>query len=165
MKFDPFKWNEVKPNEEFEIPPGRLCVMSSEIAKVYVTAEGYEVLAGVGYKVEITTKAKMTAKIDAPKGARCFYESPPAVNYSPKGEVFSNADRKPLESGTVLEVTKALRQFRLERQVIMGELKAEQRKLLALREERAPKRRKARDAEDPEEDVDDEQDVSADAAE
>lgn len=129
MKFDVFKWAEIEAGEVHEICQGRVHVMCSKESAVYVEVEGYEVLAGVGTEVRADIQADVVrVKIDAPKGTRAFIYKPMGVSMKSEGEIFTNADRKPLESGTVLEVKKALREFKLEqmrlRQAMRGEREA-----------------------------------------
>lgn len=114
MKFDPTNWQEVKPNETYQAKTSRLFVMCSQQAALYVSAEGVEALAGVGASIDVNTAKPTTFKIDAPAKARCFIYEPTRLGYEPQGEVFTNTDRQPMESGTMLEITKALRQFKLE---------------------------------------------------
>lgn len=115
MKFDPTKWQEIKPNEAYQNKTGRLSVMCSETtAALYVTAQGLEALAGVGAKIDVASVEAETFKVTASDDARVFVYLPHRAPYAPVGEVFTNLDRKPMESGSVLEVTRAIRAFKIE---------------------------------------------------
>lgn len=138
MKFDVFKWQEVKPNEEHKAPQGRLHLMCSEVAKVYVSAQGVEVLAQVGHETDIQSKEALTYRVEAPEGARVFVEVNRSVNNNTTGEVFTNMDRTPSESGTMLEVQRALRLFHLEQKTLRREIDSERQSLQRLRKTREP---------------------------
>jgi hypothetical protein len=53
------------------------------------------------------------------------------------GEVFTNLDRMPMESGTVAEVTREMRRFKLEQAGMLREMRAERAKLTREREHMA----------------------------
>lgn len=134
MKFDPFAWAEVQPNEKTETGKGILRVRCSAPAPLYVEAEGYEVLAEVGTAFEIDLSEAVIWRVDAPKGARIFWMPPPLTSYRPQGEVYTNIDRMPHESGQLAEVTRALRMFEIERRSALREIRAEAAALHAARE-------------------------------
>lgn len=125
MKFDPFKRQEVKLNVENKAPEGRLRLWASRRVSLFVASEGYEVLAGSGYEFDLQTQAEMIFRVEGEDGARAFIELPTRTVFEPSdGETFTNIDRKPMESGNVLEVTRALRLMRLEHQRMMAEIAA-----------------------------------------
>lgn len=132
MKFDPFNWQEVTINDEYESPKGRLHIMCSQNASVYVQALGYEVLAGVGQKIDITTAQAVTYRIEAPEGTRAFVETREAHFVKSSGEIFTNFDKKPTESGAVQEINRALRRFKLEQQEIRRQMRIESQTLRGL---------------------------------
>jgi len=114
MKFDPTQWDEIEIGVSYETEKGLLHVMCTEQAQVFVEAQGIEALAGIGYEVRKETKGAVRFQVNAKKGARAFVFTPASMSFEPTGATFTNIDRKPMESGSVLEVTKALRQMRLE---------------------------------------------------
>lgn len=130
-KFDPLQWSEVNPNEEIQAPEGRLRLRLSEAAPVYVTAHGVEVLAGIASEIDAVTSAEMTFRVEG--DVRAFLFSPLRRVFSPGGEAFTNADRMPMESGTVAEVSKALRLFKLEQRALVAEVRSERAALQAER--------------------------------
>lgn len=134
MKFDPFVWAEVQSNEKTETGKGILRVRCSAPAPLYVEAEGYEVLAEVGTAFEIDLSEAVTWRVDAPKGARIFWMPSALTSYRPQGEVYTNIDRMPHESGQLAEVTRAMRMFELERRATLKEIRAEAVALRAARE-------------------------------
>lgn len=114
-KFDPFNWSPVEIGKEFEAPKGSLRVMCSDPeAAVYVGAEGHEALAGVGTEVSIQTAQQLTFRVEARKGSKAFIERTVTMSLDgPPKEVFTNADRMPHESGSVMEVRAEMRKFLL----------------------------------------------------
>lgn len=135
MKLDPFAWSEVNPNEKVEAGKGILRVRCSASAPLYVECEGYEVLAEVGTAFEVDLSEAVTWRVDAPKGARIFWMPPALTSHRPEGEVYTNIDRMPHESGQLAEVTRAMRMFEVERRSYLKQMRAE---IAALRAAPAP---------------------------
>ncbi|SEH91223.1 hypothetical protein [Paracoccus alkenifer] len=134
MKLDPFAWSEVNLNEKIQAGKGILRVRCSAPAPLYVEAEGYEVLAEVGTSFEIDLSEAVTWRVDAPKGARIFWMPPPVTSHRPYGEVYTNIDRMPHESGQLAEVTRAMRMLELERRSVLKEIRSEAAALRAARD-------------------------------
>lgn len=145
MKIDLYKWREVKPNEKFQAPKGRLHIMCSKSANLYVEAFGIEVLAGFGQEIDISTTETVIATVEADSDARVFIESPRAIFHESEGEVFTNIDRTPTESGSLNEVRKAMRLFQLEQRELSRQMKAEHHELLRQRKALGAKYRPAED--------------------
>lgn len=133
MKFDPFNWHEVKPNEKTQSQKGWLRVRCSSAAPLYIQAQGVEALAGVNTCFDVETSEKVTWHIDAPEGVRVFYQGRTPTATKPQGETFTNIDRMPQESGMLAEVTKAMRAFELERRAALGEIRRERDALARLK--------------------------------
>ena len=130
MKFDVFKWQEIDASSVYEIQSGKVHVMCSKPAAVFATVEGYEVLLGVGTEIKADIAAlSVEIKIQAPSGTRAFVNSPTVALLVDDGEVFTNIDRQPMESGTMLEIKKAMRQFQIEQMNLRRELRAERHAL------------------------------------
>lgn len=124
MKFDPFSWDEVKTNVQIETGKGRLQVRVSQPAALYVEAQGVEALFGVGTSHDVEVSETVKIRVEAPKGARAFLFRPHRTTaVEPVGEVYTNADRMTQESGTMLEITRARREFELERRAMLREMK------------------------------------------
>lgn len=136
MKFDPFAWHEVKPNEDYEAPKGRLRLLCSKASPLYISAVGVEALAGVSTSFDLEISGQVTFCLDADPGTRVFVHIPRNAVQAPVtgAEVFTNADRMPLESGTVLEVKRALRELQLAQREQLAEMRGEARKLRAERQ-------------------------------
>lgn len=125
MRFDPFNWSEVKPNVEIKVDNGRLQLLCSVPSQVYVTAQGYEVLAGVGQEVNLQISEEVTFRIESDAPGRYFVYQPERIALEAEGEVFTNADRMIEESGTIAEIRRELRAFELERRETLREIRME----------------------------------------
>lgn len=133
MKFDPFSWREVPNNEETPFGKGRLRLRLSGRAPLYVSAQGVEALVGIEENFEVEVSEDVTFRVDGPDGLRAFLYDPEPTTTEPEGEVFTNADRMPMESGSLAEVTRALRVFEMERRTALREIRQETAKLKAAR--------------------------------
>ncbi|VDC31836.1 hypothetical protein [Pseudogemmobacter humi] len=131
MKFDPFSWNEVKTNEKISIKKGWLRLRLSAPCPLYVEAEGCEALVGVETSFDVELSEAVSFCVAAPKGVRAFLHVPPGTVFEPQGEVYTNIDRMPDESGNVLEVRRAMRQLELERRAMLRSIRAERDASLA----------------------------------
>lgn len=135
MKFDPYSWQEFDNDQQVNAPKGRLRVRCSQPAALYIEAQGYEALADYGTAFEIDVSEAVMWRIDGPEGTRAFVYRPRDTSTVAKGEVFTNIDRMPHESGQMVEVQRALRQFEIERRAALREIRAEQASLRALRDQ------------------------------
>lgn len=134
MKFDPYNWNEASPNEKVQSRKGILRVRTSAPAPLYISAEGVEALAGYGTAFDVETSEAVIWRVDAPKGVRVFYEAPPRTSVAASGEVYTNIDRMPDESGNLAEVLRARRLFEIEQRAMLRDLRQERAALIAERE-------------------------------
>lgn len=128
MRFDPFTYEAVKPDSVVDGPQGGCRVVCHPHAAVFVQADGYEVLAAYGScDLQITGaySFRVVGAGDAPASYRLLVRAASA----PVGETFTNLDRMPNESGSVLAVTSALRKMKLEQNAFAKELREERRKL------------------------------------
>ena len=123
MKFDPLTWNEVPTNETFNIGKGVVRLRASAPVPFYVEIHGVEALADYGTNVEIEVSEAARAKVIAPKGVRVFVYSPMPTATQAQGEVFTNIDRMPSESGPMAEVTRALRALEIERRSALRDIR------------------------------------------
>lgn len=124
MKFDPFAWNEVKPNEK--ISPRKILRLRADApGALWCEAEGVETLVALGAAFEVETPEAVTFIFRAGAGIRVFVHEPVPTTAEASGEVFTNIDRMPDESGTLAEVTRARRMFELERRAMLREIRAE----------------------------------------
>lgn len=125
MKFDPFSYDEVKTNVEIESRKGKLRLQLSAPSALYVSAQGYEALAGYGASFDLEITEAFSFRIEAAKGVRAFRLNPAPASYVATGEVYTNADRMPHESGSMAEVLRARRMLEIERRSMMAEMRAE----------------------------------------
>lgn len=125
MKFNPFQWKEVKTNETLQAPKGRLLLRLSAPCPVYVSSEGYQALLGFASDFDATFSEPVEVEIAAPKGVRAFCYEPEGASFVALGESFTNIDRMPSESGMLAEVTRARRQFEIEKRQMLNEMRHE----------------------------------------
>lgn len=125
MRFNPFEWEEINVEETRAAPKGRLWLRCSQECAVYLTAQGYEVLGEVGREIDLTLSEDVTFRVEAPANARIFLYKPQVQFIEPTGEVFTNADRMPSESGAMMETRRALRMLQLEQQAVLRQMRAE----------------------------------------
>lgn len=135
MKFDPFNWQEVK--HEVEIQSGRVQVSCSAPSALYAEAQGVETLVGFGTAWDLDLSAPVTLRLDGPPTARLFVALQYLVVDQPDAEMFTNIDQMPLESGSVLEVTRALRMMEINKRQTMAEMRELHAELMAQRGEAA----------------------------
>ena len=151
MKLDFTKIHEVTSNETHQTPLGGLQLRcTDQQAAIYVTGYGVEVLAGIGScDCVFPEDAEATFRVDAKEGARAYLTLVNRQEYHPVGERFTNADRRPHESGSMQEVNSALRMFKLEQHRTISAMRAERKALEAARAS-TPKEQAAKpDGSDP----------------
>ena len=131
MKLDFLSIHEVETNAKVETPKGGLQLRCSDpYAPIYIEAYGVEVLAGVGScDCVFSEEPEATFRVESKKGARAFLTLSPRQTYAPRGERFTNMDRRPHESGTMDEVKRGLRLFHLQQRDLLREMKAERQAL------------------------------------
>ena len=132
MKLDFLKTHEVEDHAKDQPTPqgGLQLRVSDPHAAIYVTGHGVEVLAGIGScDCVFSQDADATFRVEAKKGARSFLTLAPRQSYEPHGERYTNMDRMPSESGTMNEITRALREFKLKQNEVLREVKAQKRDL------------------------------------
>lgn len=132
MKFDPKSWFEVKPNEPIQVEKGELRLRASAIVPLYAETQGFEALVGVQSAFEVEFSEAVTVRFEASKGVRAFVYRPLQTSLEPVGEVFTNIDRMPDESGALAEVTRARRMFEFERRSMLREIRQERDAALRL---------------------------------
>lgn len=139
-KMNPFDFTETKTNEEIQFPQGRLWLRLSQAAPIYVTLDGVETLVSQGHDTEVDLKLSQdgTFRIDAEGPCRAFIYNPHKVVFEPAGEIFTNTERMPHESGTVAEINGALRRFKLEQRIMLKEIQEQRAQLDAGRQPAPP---------------------------
>lgn len=122
MKFDPFNWQEEQANAKIKVRKGRVRLHVSAPAPVYFEAEGVEALVGVGTAFDFTVSEPGFVTVAA-EGVRVFRLGDPLTAFEAEGEVFTNIDRQPMESGMLADVLRAKRMFEIERREVLRELR------------------------------------------
>lgn len=129
--FDPFKWHKAKPNEKLFMRQGSVHGFCSDPNAVWLvetanpeTGELRDAIAAVGPECHAKTAGACTLTVIAVKGALLYVEHPLREGIKPSGQKYTNTDRKPQESGAVLEVRKALREFEYAKRQGLRELRA-----------------------------------------
>lgn len=130
---DVFAWSEVAQDLLYEGPSRSLVVRSSMPAPVFVTQEGYEVLAGVGTEVECKVSGAYSFRVAGPKGCRSFFLGDKSPGMASEGLVYTNPDRMAHQSGAYDEVKRLLRKQQLEHRAALSEMRRETAALKAAR--------------------------------
>lgn len=125
MKFNSNDWSEIKPNVEIQVPAGRVRLRTTAQASCFVTQDGTEALQGIGTEFSFTLSAPSAIKVNIVTPGRVFIRDFVRRGFVDQSEVYTNVDRLPNESGTVLEVTKALRMLKLEERAMVARIRAE----------------------------------------
>lgn len=128
MKFDLFSWSE--KHGTFEARKGRVQILFSRPAALYASAEGVEALVGYGTSFDLETTQVLIFRADGPKDLRVFVHQPHGTSIVSEGEVYTNIDRMPDESGSLAEVTHARRILEIERRAMLREIRQEREKTL-----------------------------------
>lgn len=149
MKVDLFAWQELQLQQKYQTAKGALHIKSSEPVALYAQAEGVEVLVGTGTEIKAQFVQEVEYWVESAGSARVFVHAPGKQFYVPVGEVYTNADRAPDESGTVLEVRKALRQFHLEQQAVRREMRRDMANLRRARAATSPAEQTAEERDPP----------------
>lgn len=135
IKFNPDDWLEVSIGEEVQIPAGRLQVRLSAPGSLYITASGGASLAGTETSFDLEIPQNARALVLAPAGVRVFMlfrQNPELLtSFEAQGEVFTNIDQMPSESGAMAEVLRATRQLELKKREMLAEMRAMQAEMAA----------------------------------
>ena len=122
MKINPLEWNEVDETT-FEAQ-GLLLLRSA--APFALSIETFGVAVAVGAATSHRVPLPEVAKVTLVGGeAKVYRKDPPPRFVVSNQETFTNIDRLPQESGTMLEVTKALRLMKLEERAIVRRIREE----------------------------------------
>jgi len=142
MKLNPLEWNEL--NETTFSAQGLLLLRSSEPFALSIETMGVQVSVGpeTAHRIPLPDGAQVTL---VGGSAKVYRKAPPPRLVVANEETFTNIDRLPQESGTMLEVTKAIRLMKIEERATIRRIR-EEREIL-------DKVREARDAEAKADDV------------
>lgn len=136
MKFNPLEWSEVH-GEEFEVRAGIVQLRSALPFSVTVKCLGTEAPTGhdTSHRIALPETAWLILHASSP----VYKKDTPSRVVRMKGEKFTNIDRLPHESGTVAEVTKALRMLKLEERAMIRRIRQEREEAEAVLEAVKPK--------------------------
>lgn len=129
MKINPLEWSEV---HETTFPAqGVLFLRSSQPFALSVESYGVSVAVGpeTAHRIPLSEASQVTIVGGA---AKVYRKAPPSRVVHMTGEKFTNIDRLPQESGTMLEVTKALRMLKLEERAMVRRIREERDLALAM---------------------------------
>lgn len=107
-----FNYRETKTNEKI-LFQSLLQLLTSAPCALYVYKDGRETLVGYGTSFDVSTEGRARFLIAAPDGVRAFQRFPDSLVRKGSAVPFTNADRKPNESGALAEVRKGLREIQL----------------------------------------------------
>ena len=137
MKLNPLEWNQV--DETTFKAQGVLLLRSSSPFALSIQTQGVEASVGADtfHAIPLTEASEVTLLGGT---AKVYRKVPPSrVVIGNADETFTNIDRLPQESGTVAEVTKALRLMKLEERAMIRRIREERALSEAVIEARKPK--------------------------
>nr|CRY97224.1 hypothetical protein [uncultured prokaryote] len=135
MKFDFSSWVEF--DGQIEITSGLVQVLCTGPASFFIGVEDSETLAGSGSSFRARVSFPVMLRVACLKGVRSFYFNPVRLISRPFGEVFTNLDQRPVESGTVAEIRKTLRLFEIKQAHLRREISIERMALQQSRKRHA----------------------------
>lgn len=122
MKFSPLAWKEV--GNAFTHKKGRLQLRLSREACLYAEAQGVEAIVGVAHTFDIEISEPCRFRIEGlTQAGKAYLWEGLGTTSEPADEIFTNIDRMTQESGTVLEIRKAMRQFEIQRREALAEIR------------------------------------------
>ena len=131
--FNPTEWVPIATGSPFELEQEALHLRSENPMVVFVEYRGVQAIAATGLDCNVRVPRDAIVTIKA-KGM-VFLETRHVPVYQPQGEVFTNVDRLPHESGSLDAVRSELRRFKLEQRSELMRLRAAAADLRALREQ------------------------------
>lgn len=123
MKINPLEWSPC--NEKLEVSSGVLQLRSLAPFGVLVVVQGVETAIGLQTEARITLPEAATVFLTPAKGATVYRKDVPSRVVHMTEENWTNIDRLPQESGTMLEITKALRMMKIEERAMVRRIRDE----------------------------------------
>ena len=133
MRMDVNKWAEVPLGERLPINSGVIHVKATTPVSVFAFSGEAPVLIGTGHEVRCTIDNAFSYEVQGAKNTRAFSYEPELLSNKPQGDIHTNVDRQPMDSGNLLEVKRAHRLFKLEAAQTMESIRRAQREMLAKR--------------------------------
>lgn len=115
MRFNPFTWSKIEANKAYEISGQRVFLRATATVAVFVQAEGITALAKTGTEIDFTVgEPGMQFLVTAPAETDIYLYTPEkrGIVVEPTA-IFTNIDRKPLESEAVTEMKREMRKQQL----------------------------------------------------
>lgn len=136
MKVVPHEWKEVSPEKWITGPQGKLRLQLTGLAAIFIEQEGVEVCVTFDHKTEVTFTEPYRFKFSG-KGLGYVFD-PHLEVFEHLDEVFTNEDMIETESGHMQQITAKLRQFKLETQHTLGEIRRERAILAGMQRQQTP---------------------------
>jgi len=131
MKHDITEWAEVFTDTQIEMDTGHFHMLATHDCNVFAMNYGADILIGSGKEVRRQMSGPQIYVIEGPSDARIFMHMPDEKALHCVGEVFTNIDRQPMESGNLYEVRKAHRLMQIQSAQMMEGMRKEHRKMIA----------------------------------
>lgn len=129
MKRSPLHYKSVDAGVRLDAPNGLIHVKADRPITLEASVGGIKTILGMGQEIRTATKNVDWIKI-SPKTAQAVMYAPDPVNTKDtKQEVFTNADRMPMESTSVLAVKQALRTLKIAQHQEIEAMRSEFRNL------------------------------------
>lgn len=126
MKLNPLEWSQIPNGQEIEAPAGVVQLRGSAPFAVLVSSFGCASVQFVDAQARLRLPEASTLKvIPSQEGVLVFMKDQPSRVVHMTGEKFTNIDRLPSESGTMQEVTRALRLMKLEERAMIRRIREE----------------------------------------
>lgn len=126
MKLNPLEWSQIENGKQIQAPSGVVQLRGSAPFAVLVSALGVETVQFVAAQTRLRLPEAATFKvIPSQEGLVVFMKDTRSRVVRMTGEKFTNIDRLPQESGTMLEVTRALRLMKLEERAMVRRIREE----------------------------------------
>jgi len=139
QSYNPTDWIEIDLGDSQPAPQGKLKIITTDRdAAISIAAHNGEyVLAALG-SCDFTIPNDCRFVITGKKGCKAFLYYPAPATVDQDETVFTNMDRQPHESGTMMEVRRALREQEIRNMGQMREMRKTMHDLRAAKSAAAP---------------------------
>lgn len=114
MQFNPHDWQKAKSNAPFPFEGSRLQLRAEKPVALFITANGVEALVGHGVAFDVRCSGIEGFRCTGTKETEIFVFAPFRIGSEPTGEVLTNMDRQPMESGNMAAISIAMRRLELQ---------------------------------------------------
>lgn len=112
-KFFAEHWGSIALDTALPISGGRIECIATQECLFYVEQNGVQALAEVGKRCALEVTGDVILEVRAPQGTEVYMYNPFVEVQVQSTEIFTNADKMPVESGHVHEIAKAARMHRV----------------------------------------------------